>query len=60
MASTRKKPGRPRKAAGARRRNRETLTFTDGEHKALGELAGTGSIAVYCRDVILRHLKRKR
>ena len=58
--AAKKKPGRPRKAVEERRRNRETLTFTDDEHEALRQFAGFGSIAVYCREVILRHLAAKR
>lgn len=63
MATTKKPLGRPRKAVASRRRNRETLAFTDPEHAALRELAGSESVAVYCRDLVLRHLaakKRKR
>ncbi len=48
------------KPAAEHRRNRLALNFTDAELEQLGKAAGKQSLTGFARDVVLRHLARRR
>jgi hypothetical protein len=49
-------PGRPED----RRRNRVMLNLTDSEHAQLEKAADGGPVSDFAREIILRHLARRR
>ena len=56
----RKGSGRKPIAREERRRNRVVISFTDAEVDELEAAAAAAPAAVYCREVVLRHLAAKR
>jgi len=52
--------GRPPKPKGEKQSYRTMIRFTEAEYRALEKLAGDYPVASYVRDLVLRHLKRKR
>ncbi len=55
-----RRPGRKPKPLGERRRNRVMLNLTDDEYRELVEAADGEPESSYARDVLTRHLERRR
>ena len=52
--------GAPSKPVEERLRNRLMVSLTDAELAELHEAAGDTPVAVYVRETLMRHLKRRR
>jgi hypothetical protein len=53
-------PGRKPKRPEERRRNRVMLNLTDAEYRALLDASGGRAPSDYVRNLLIRHLKRRR
>jgi hypothetical protein len=54
------RPGRKPKRPEERRRNRVMLNLTDAEYRALLDASGDRAPSDYVRDLLIRHLRRRR
>ena len=52
--------GRPPKPKAEKQSRYVSVGFTPAEHRVLQDAAGDESLASYIRQVVLRHLSRKR